>query len=200
MTAAKPTTATLLRVAGHIHAWPAGFADGALPEHDWLVIHARPRHDKLLTAELGRLKLPGLLIYERRVCRHAGHGKREILVPLLGTYAFVNATDHARDAIYATGRIISILTVRQESLFVRDLADLVALVRRVDGPLLVNPDLVTGVRVTVTEGAFAGLCGVIARRQGHDRLVVNLPLLGSSVSVELPAATTVKAVAGEPSP
>jgi hypothetical protein len=195
MTAAKPTTATILRVAGHVHAWPAGFADGGLPERDWLVVHSRPRQDKILTAELGRLQLPGLLIYERRICRHAGHGKREILVPLLGSYAFVHATEHAREAIYATGRTVSIMTVRQEGAFTRDLADLIALVRRVAGPLLVHPELVPGVRVTVLDGSFAGLHGVIVRRQGLDRLVVNLPVMGTSVSVELPATKATLAVA-----
>lgn len=195
MTAIKPTTASILRVSGHVHAWPPGFADGELPGHDWLVVHARPRQEKLLATELGRLRLPGLLLYERRISRHAGHGKREFLVPLLGSYIFVNATEHAREPIYATSRTVSILTVRQEASFTRDLADLIALVRRASGPLLVSPELVAGMRVMVTEGSFAGLHGIIVRRQGLDRLVVNLPVLGTSVAVELPAAKASKTVA-----
>ncbi len=195
MTSTQPATATILHVSGHIHAWPSGFADGALPGHDWLVVHARPRQDKLLTTALNRLQLPGMLIYERRVTRHPGHGKRETLVPLLGSYAFVHASEGAREAIYATGHTVSILTVRQEAAFTRDLGDLVALVRRVQGPILVHPELVAGLRVSLTEGTFAGMSGIIVRRQGLDRLVVNLPVLGTSVSVEIPAFNAVQAVA-----
>jgi transcription antitermination factor NusG len=55
--------------------------------------------------------------------------------------------------------------------------------------LIVRPDIVAGTTVTIERGMFIGCRGVVVRRQGVDRLVVNLPLLGHSVEAVIPAMT-----------
>ena len=184
----SPPSSARVVCSAHIHAWPGDFLSQTLPAEDWLVAHIRPRQDKLLTSYLAKIRLPGLMFYERRVHIYPDHGNREYLVPLLGAYAFIHASEQARDVIYASERLVTLITVRSTAEFTRDLGDLIALIQRAGAPPpLVSPELVPGVRVAVQEGPMAGLAGVIVRRSGRDRLVVNLPILGTSVSVELPA-------------
>ncbi len=80
-----------------------------------------------------------------------------------------------------------ILPIRQPLVLVRELGDLIALVRRSGGDLLEEPTLQPGMRVRLTAGTMQGLCGVILRRQGTSRLVVNVSAMGTSVAVEVPA-------------
>lgn len=176
--------ACTVTISGHIEEWPQGFSD-ALPVADWLAVLAPPRQDKLLCSGLRIRRIPGLMFYERRTRRYAKKGVQEYLVPLLGAWAFVHAAD--RDRIWETERVARILPVRREDLFVRELGDLIALLRRGGGPPVVNPGLVVGTRVRITRGAMAGLCGVVQRRRDHTRLMVSLTALGTTVSVELPA-------------
>lgn len=192
----SPHRSSRVVCSAHIHAWPGDFLDQPLPDGDWLVAHIRPRQDKLLTSYLARRSLPGLMFYERRVHIYPDHGSREYLVPMLGPYAFIHAGEAARDAIYASERLVTLITVRSPGEFTRDLGDLIALVQRAGAPPpMVSPELAPGVRVTVQAGPMAGLSGIIVRRSGRDRLVVNLPILGTSVSVELPAVNASMAVA-----
>jgi transcription antitermination factor NusG len=54
-------------------------------------------------------------------------------------------------------------------------------------PLAVNPQLIPGQRVEVIAGPFMGIQGELVRIKSGDRLVINAPLLSSSVSVEVDA-------------
>jgi hypothetical protein len=51
--------------------------------------------------------------------------------------------------------------------------------------LAVDPQLVPGQRVKVIAGPFTGALGDLVRVKSQDRLVINVQLLNSSVSVEL---------------
>jgi transcription antitermination factor NusG len=53
--------------------------------------------------------------------------------------------------------------------------------------LAVNPQLMPGQRVEVVAGPFMGIQGELVRIKSENRLVINAPLLSSSVSVEVDA-------------
>lgn len=169
-----------------VEEWPIGLTS-SLPTDHWLVVHAFPRQDKRLIENLRNLNLPGCAFFERRIRIYPGKGKQESIVPLLGGYVFVAADDRAKDAIFQTGRVVRILDVRQPKDLAADLASLCALIAVATTPLMVRPDLVAGKRITISQGTFCGCSGIISKRQNQIELIVNLELLGHSVSVALPA-------------
>lgn len=172
--------------AGLVQEWPAGFS-AALPEERWLVVHAYPRQEKKVIAELQGRRLPGCAFFERRLRHYPGKGTQESLVPLIAGYLFVVGGREERDAIYATRRVVRVIDVPHPRELAGDLRSLIALVSVSTTPLVVRPELVPGRRVAITTGTFAGCNGVIVRRSHDFELVVNLELLGTSVSVTLPA-------------
>lgn len=171
---------------GLVRSWPVGFLD-ALPTEDWLVVHAKPRQEKILAAELERLKRPWVLFLERRVRRYQNKGTQTSEVPLIGGYLFVHAPMEAKYDLYRTERIVNIILVREGRRLATDLAALRALVERSQAPLVVRPELVPGTPVVIRSGTFAGVQGIVTRRQGKARLAVNIEALGTSVEVELDA-------------
>lgn len=180
-----------LAVSGHVEAWPEGFL-AALPAADWQAVMFRPRQDKLLVNALRSTGIPGIAFYERRLRRRRGGGPTEHLVPLLGSWLFAHGAD--RDALWETGRVARVVAVTDGARLVAELGDLIAMLARASGPIRLRPELVPGMRVRLASGALAGLHGIIQRRRGAARLIVNLVTLGSSVSIELPAE------AAEPAP
>lgn len=172
--------------SGVVQDWPEGLR-AALPEDRWLVVHAHPRQEKKVIADLKQRKLAGCAFFERRLRHYPGKGTQESLVPLIPGYLFVVGGREDRDAIYATRRVVRLIEVPRPQELVRDLRSLITLVTATSAPLVVRPELVPGRRVAITAGTFAGCSGVITRRSHDYELVVNLELLGTSVSVTLPA-------------
>ncbi len=175
------------RLQGEIQAWPAELAD-RLPDGPWTVVHVKPRQEKLLAGNLRYFGLPSLLFLEHRERIYIRQGRQTSLVPLLPGYLFVHAGEEAYHHMYATERVVRLITVRRPEDLCRDLADLIALVRHADTPLLVRPELAPGMAVVLTAGSMAGVRGVIERRKGRLELVVNVRMLGTSVAVACAAA------------
>jgi hypothetical protein len=180
------TPSSSITATGVIEDWPAGFSRD-LPDDHWLVVHSLPRQDKKLIADLRARQLPGLAFFERRLRHYPGKGVQESLVPLLGGYVFVAGRERDKESIFATRRVVKIIDIRRPEQLTADLRCLCVLVAAAQGPFFVRPELVPGRRVVVTKGTFAGCCGVIHQRRGLLEMVVNLELLGTSVSVAMPA-------------
>lgn len=159
----------------------------ALPDERWLVVHAYPRQEKKVIEDLKSRQLPGCAFFERRLRHYPGKGTQESLVPLIPGYLFVVGGREDREAIYATRRVVRIIEVPRPKELADDLRNLIRLITATASPLVVRPELVPGRRIAITTGTFAGCSGVIARRSHDYELVVNLELLGTSVSVTLPA-------------
>jgi transcription antitermination factor NusG len=196
MPASAPTSASV-RMA----AWPD---PGCVLAHgvEWSVVHVRPRQEKSLLRDLARIRVPGCLFLEHRVRRYSGHGPQPVELPLIPGYLFVHGSPEQLPLLYRTERIVRILPVPDQPRFAMELADLVALTRAPERPVLVNPEFQPGDRVLVTVGTLAGCRGIIRRRQGMAELVVNITMMGTQVAVRL-AAADVEAVeplerSGEP--
>lgn len=159
------------------------------PSTGWLVAHCKPRQEKAFCRELELGGIPRGIFYQRRIRSYPGKGKQESLIPLLGGYVFCLGNEDERDTLFRSGRVVHVMVPRDPAALAHELHQLALLVTRSDGPLLVNPEIMPGTLVTITQGTLSGLSGVVIRRKGVSQLFVNLTLLGTSVSVELPAET-----------
>jgi transcription antitermination factor NusG len=181
-----PVTSVTCRAV--VRDWPAGFA-AALPDGPWIVAHVRPRGEAALAAGLHRSGVAGLVLYEERRRRYAGKGSQVGLVPMLGGYVFVSANRDQADAIYRTERVVRLINPPRPEVLAAELRALVALVGLATGPVVVRPELVPGTPVEIGTGTFAGLRAVVLRRQNATEIVVNIELLGQSVSTRVPVDT-----------
>jgi len=105
------------------------------------------------------------------------------MIPIFPGYLFFSGTQHGRELALKTQRIVTVLRVHDQGRMVKEL-------RQVHGVLSSGRDYQThrsikvGQAVRVLQGPLMGLEGVVTGCRSRVRLVLNVHMLGQSVSVE----------------
>lgn len=160
----------------------------AMPEAtsaSWWVAHTRSRHEKALADELEKL---GVFCY-LPLCQSVTRSRttRRVtrsVVPVFPGYLFFLADIEQRHRAMATNHIARTLAVV-------DGAGLVGQLRQIDvalrsgEPIARSARLAAGDRVRVIAGPLMGLEGVVTRWRSAVRIMLNVEILGQSVSVEV---------------
>lgn len=153
----------------------------------WWVAHTKPRNEKALAADLTRLGIFHYLPLRTRETR--SRKTRRISrssSPVFPGYLFFNGRDDQRHRALATHRIANVLAVTAQDRLIMEL-------RQVHKALLAGVDvrwhreIRVGQAARVIEGALLGIEGVISQRLSKLRLVLNVDMLGQSISVEVSA-------------
>lgn len=162
----------------------------AIPDNlpgSWWVAHTKPRNEKALAADLSRLGVFHYLPLRKRETR--SRKTRRIsrsLLPVFPGYLFFNGREEQRHRALATHRIANVLAVTAQDRLITEL-------RQVHQALLAGVDvrwhreIRVGQAARVVEGPLIGVEGVISRRLSKLRLVLNVDMLGQSISVEVSA-------------
>jgi len=155
-----------------------------LPGH-WWVAHTKPRTEKALAGDLGAMKIAYYLPLRRRQTRsrHTGRISKSI-VPVFASYLFFNGDEEQRHRALNTHRIANVLSVTSQDRFIGELRQLHrVLSARVD--LQLHSTLKAGDWVRVVGGPLLGTEGIVTGRLSRTRLVLNVAMLGQSVSVRV---------------
>lgn len=151
----------------------------------WWVAHTRSRHEKALADELGQI---GVFCY-LPLCQSVTRSRttRRVtrsVVPVFPGYLFFAADDEQRHRAMGTNHIARTLPVL-------DVAGLVGQLRQIDlalrsgEPIARSARLAEGDHVRVIAGPLMGLEGVVTRWRSAVRIVLNVEILGQSVTVEV---------------
>lgn len=149
----------------------------------WWVLHTRPRQEKAVARDLGALKIPHFLPLTDEV-RYYGRRKQRVLLPLFPGYVFLHGSPEQAWTLDRAGRLAQIIEVFDQGRLDRELSA----IRRVlesGHELVSHPYLHEGMRVEVKSGPLKGVQGVIERRRGRRRLVLQIEVLGVGSSLEI---------------
>src|SRR3954468_13246736 len=149
----------------------------------WWVGHTKARFEKQFAWDLSRRAVPYFLpMIERRT--FSGGRRRKGLMPLFPSYVFFCGDDAARIAALGTDRLCQVIEVRDQQALKHELA---ALHRAITSGLSIDPYrfAVVGSRCRVRGGPLRGVEGTILRRDGIDRLVLEVRMLGRGALVEI---------------
>jgi len=154
----------------------------------WYVAFTRPRHEKGAARWLEGLDVEVYLPLQRKVRRYRSR-KKVVDLPLFPRYLFVRTTlepaHHIQ--ILRTPGVLGLVSFNGTPQPVEDteIESLKILVSN-GSHLILLPELVEGRRVRILEGPLTGAVGVLKQVDRKEfRLVVNVTLLGQSVSVTL---------------
>lgn len=151
----------------------------------WWVAHTKPRTEKALARELQHMGLTYYLPLRRRQTRSRKTGRvSRSLLPVFSGYLFFNATEDEKYRALRTNRIAQVLAPPNAERLVIEL-------RHIHRVLSANLDyklhseIKLGEWVRVAAGPLRGAEGVVSGRLSRARLVLNVGMLGQSISVSV---------------
>ncbi|MGE4565052.1 MAG: transcription termination/antitermination NusG family protein [Victivallaceae bacterium] len=151
----------------------------------WFPVYTRPNKEKRLFEFLQGNGINGYLPLRPR-CRITRNRKIICRVPMFPGYVFACADPLERYEIKRsnyTRRIFDLDETMEQTLI-----DELRIVRRIEllageQEIEVRPELMPGRKVRIATGSFAGIHGIVRKRQGIRRIIVNLEYLGHSLAV-----------------
>lgn len=153
----------------------------------WWVAHTKPRNEKALASELSKLGIFHYLPLRKRETRSRNTGRiSRSLLPVFPGYLFFNGLDDQRHRALATHRIANVLVVSSQGRLITELRQ-VHQALRTGVDVRWHREIKIGQAARVVEGPLTGVEGVIAQRLSRLRLVLNVDMLGQSISVEVSA-------------
>ncbi len=154
-------------------------------EASWLVCHTRPRCEKKLAALLAAENFEHYLPLTTSVRRYAQQTKK-FTKPLFPGYVFARVINERKARIFQQDLIARALSVGDEAVFLRQLADVRTIVAS-GLELTVMPLLTKGRRVKILGGALHGLEGFVDDPANPRGVVLSVDVLRQGVLVRVPA-------------
>jgi len=149
----------------------------------WWLVHTKPRNEKALAGDLGRMGIGYFLPLARVKRRYSGRTVHAEL-PLFPGYLFLCGGDDERYATLCTNRAANVIAVSDQDRLRADLMQ-VFRVTASDEPVDLYPGIRSGRRCRVIRGPLKGLEGVVIRRRDICRVYVAVEVLGQSAEVEI---------------
>ena len=157
----------------------------------WYALYTRPRHEKQVFQELSSKGIEAFLP-TYKVRRRWSDRYKVVEEPLFKNYLFVKVKDFNRgyyDTLRLYGAVAFVMFDGKPAQI--PACEIEAIRRLVESELPYDPHpyLKVGRKVRVRSGPLEGCEGILMRKKGLARLVLNVNLLQQSVSAEVDADT-----------
>jgi hypothetical protein len=150
----------------------------------WFVAQTKARCEKAFASDLAARGIAYFLPMIERITFSGGR-KRRGMMPLFANYVFFAAADQTdRHAALLTDRLARVIDVRDQRRLIRELS---ATHRVLKNKIALDPYpfAAVGRRVRVAHGALSGTEGVVVRRDGVEKLVLEVGILGQGSAMEI---------------
>jgi transcription antitermination factor NusG len=150
----------------------------------WLVLRTRSHHENTVENVLQQKAISSFLP-KRSVLRRRKDKGVTVRMPLFPGYVFVRPSMEQYEKIrYIPGSCGLVFAGCKPAVMLEKDLEAVRILVHSGATLTCNPWLIPGQPVEVIAGPFTGIQGEIVRIKSQERLVINVHLLSSSVSVE----------------
>ncbi len=154
-------------------------------ERVWRIAHTKSRREKKLAAFLIRQNIGYYLPLVLR--RQPGQKRvRHSLVPVFSGYVFFKADDYERYQAMCSSQIARVIEVPDQAGLIRELKHIKTVID-VEAHVYPHEYLEQGQKVRVVSGPFKGVEGLIDRKKGGNRLVLQVSSLFEAVAVDVGA-------------
>jgi transcription antitermination factor NusG len=165
---------------------------------NWYVIYTRPKFEKSICSDIEFMNKEGRR-YEsylpvRQVIRRWSDRMKKIEEPLFNCYVFVQTESKYRSELLQIPGVVRFISSEGRPTSIP--SEEIERIRRIEsgpGDIEHEPYYVTGDRVMVTNGVFAGMEGMLIKKVNNGpRFLIRLPLLRQAVSIEIAAEDMLK--------
>ena len=159
----------------------------------WTPVHTRPRCEKKFMTWCEKFSITAYLPL-RIKAKTIGKKVYKSFIPMFPGYTFAWLNSESKHKINQTNTVVSFIDLNrpQEESLVRDLRGIVLMehMQELD-ELEVSPEITVGKEVKIKSGPLRGLFGIVQKRKGVHRVVVNVEMISQSVSMEIDASDVV---------
>ena len=150
---------------------------------NWYVVYTYPKKEQKIYTDLIRQKVTTYLPLHKVVRRWSDRLK-ELTVPLFPNYIFVQICDNQRVNVLRVAGVSRFIAFDGRPTIISD--EEIEMIRRLENaPVEVEPRLINGDRVQIMQGPFAGLEGVLFKKQGKERFGLRLDGLRQVLSIDI---------------
>ena len=150
-------------------------------------IHTKPRCEKKFERFCDKFNIISYVPLRKKV-----RTKRTTLIysylPMFPGYAFACLDDEEKSLIVTSNTIVNFVSLSrdQEHSLVEDLIGIQILEKMQENDeILVAPEIIPGSEVAIKSGPLRGLTGLVEKRKGVHRVIVNVEMICQSVCMEL---------------
>ena len=157
------------------------------PKSNWYLVYTIPNSEKKADLKLKQLGISSFLPLHT-VVRQWSDRKKKLEVPLFPSYIFVYTSPNRRFDILQIKELMHFVSFGGELATVPE--DIIESLKRIldcDTEIDTEKFYQQGMRVKIVEGQLSGTEGVLVRKNGRDRLVLQIDALRQAISIELPA-------------
>ena len=156
-------------------------------ERFWLPVHTRPRCEKKFLLFCKKYNIQAYLPLKIKI-RSKGRGYVKSELPMFPGYAFAWLNSQEKTKISQTNSVVNFIPLSkdQEKRLIEDLRSVYILEQLQENEeLIVCPEIMEGSEVRIVSGPLRGLAGLVSKRKGSHRVVVNVEMISQSVVMEI---------------
>ncbi|MFA5834843.1 MAG: UpxY family transcription antiterminator [Bacteroidota bacterium] len=156
-------------------------------ERHWIAVYTKARSENKVTSELESKGITCFLP-QRQQLRQWSDRKKIISVPLIPSYIFVNIELSQYHRVFESDGVVKVVTFNNRIAIVRPFEiDLLRLACG-DAAATIDSDISKriGEQVEITEGVFAGYCGIVLGKREGLKVAIQIQELGISVVITAP--------------
>ena len=149
----------------------------------WYVIYTYPNQERKIHSLLTHQDLIAYLPMHQ-VMRQWSDRVKAVMMPMFPNYLFVHIPDTDRARVLQVPGVARFIAFEGHPAIIA--ADEIEMIRRLENTTVaLESHLLTGDRVQITQGPFAGLEGVLFRRLGKAQFGIRLDGLRQALSLEI---------------
>jgi|SaaInlStandDraft_1057018.scaffolds.fasta_scaffold199944_2 transcriptional antiterminator RfaH len=159
-------------------------------ERYWLPVHTKPRCEKKFTRYCDKYDITSYLPLKVKI-RSKGRGTVRSELPMFPGYAFAWLSEEEKSLVSRTNSIVRFVRLsRDQELSLREDLHSISILEKLqeNQVVIVSPEIKVGEKILVSSGPLSGLNGIVEKRKGTHRVVVNVEMINQSVSMELDTA------------
>lgn len=153
----------------------------------WMPIHTKPRCEKKFDLFCKKFNITSYLPLRLKI-RTKGKYLVNSYLPMFPGYAFALLDDQEKTLINTSNTVVNFISLSrdQEKSLVEDLAGIRIIEELQESQTVyVSPEIMPGSEVAIKSGPLRGLTGIVEKRKGVHRIIVNVEMICQSVVMEM---------------
>ncbi|MEA2013170.1 MAG: transcription termination/antitermination NusG family protein [Verrucomicrobiota bacterium] len=152
----------------------------------WCAAKTKPRCEKKIAQYCDKHQLCHYLPLRKKIKRYKSKTTATFL-PLFPGYLFIQISPETKTLAMHSHKIVYFISPDQEAelQLIDELNAIQKLQNAQDaGEMVLRPEIKEGNTVILSTGPFAGLSGIVTRRDNKQKITINIELIGQSVTMQ----------------